>query len=239
MKLMIRTALLCALFGLSSSAAFAKDAAKGAKKDAKAAKPINKICPVEGGEVDPEATITHKGKVIAFCCDGCDETFKKDPAKYLAIIAKEGEKGAKKEADAEAKGEKHEGDKPEGDKEAKGEDDKHAGDKDADKKGADEAEGEAAEAKLNGKCPVSGDDADKAMTVDYKGRTVAFCCGDCAKDFEKEPKKYLASLDAQDKAAAKDDHDHDGDGKADHDEKDHKDEEHDHEHDDKAEKAKK
>src|SRR5688572_29177695 len=115
MKLMLRTVLLCALFGLSSSAAFAKDAAppaKDAKKDAKAAKPINKICPVEGGEVDPEVTVTHKGKVIAFCCAGCDETFKKDPAKYLAIIAKEGEKGAKKEGDADAKGEKHEGDKP-------------------------------------------------------------------------------------------------------------------------------
>ena len=230
MKLMLRTALLCALFGLSSSAAFAKDAApaKDAKKDAKAAKPINKICPVEGGEIDPEVTITHKGKVIGFCCAGCDEEFKKDPAKYLAIIAKEGEKDAKKEGDAEAKGEKHGGDK-----EAKGEDDKHAADKDADK-----AEGEAAEAKLNAKCPVSGDDADKAMTVDYKGRTVAFCCEDCAKDFEKNPKKYLASLEAQDKAAAKGDgHDHDGDGKADHDEKDHKDDEH--EHDDKTDKAEK
>jgi YHS domain-containing protein len=222
-----RTVLLCTLFGLSS-VAFADDAAKPEKpaKDDKArkddkAKPINKICPVEGGEVDPEVTVTHKGKVVAFCCAGCDETFKKDPAKYLAIIAKDPKN--KDAGKGEAKGEgdaKHD----EGDGHAE----KHEGD-------AEKGEGEAKEAKLNAKCPVSGDDADPKMTADYKGKAVAFCCEDCAKDFEKNPKKYLASLEAQAKAAAAaDSHDHDGDGKEDHDAKDH--EEHEHEADDKADK---
>ena len=74
MRSILRTALLCALFGLSSSVAFAKDApAKGDKKSDKAAKPINKICPVEGGEIDPEVTLTHKGKVIAFSSDTGEE----------------------------------------------------------------------------------------------------------------------------------------------------------------------
>ena len=219
----LRTAaLLCALLGLAAPAAFAKDAAKedkkADKKSEKAAKPINKICPVEGGEIDPEVTVTHKGKVVAFCCAGCDEEFKKDPAKYLAIIAKEPKNKESDKGDAKHEGDT-EGEKKEGDKEAEGEDD-------------------AKEAKLNAKCPVSGDDVDEAMTADYKGRTVAFCCEDCAKDFEKDPKKYLASLEAQDKAAAaKDDHDHDGDGKADHDEKDHAhDEEHKEEKSEKSEK---
>jgi YHS domain-containing protein len=225
-----RTLLLCTLFGLST-AAFAKDAAKSekpakggeAKKDDKAAKPINKICPVEGGEVDPEVTVTHKGQVVAFCCAGCDTEFKKDPAKYLAIIAKD----PKNKAEGEDKGD------------AKGEGDAKHDKDDHDHGDAEKGEGKAEEkeAKLNAKCPVSGDDADPKMTVDYKGKTVAFCCEDCAKDFEKSPKKYLASLEAQEKAAkAEAEHDHDGDGKADHDEKDHKDDEHEHEGDEKAEK---
>lgn len=224
MTSIVRTLLLCTLFGLSS-AALAKDAAKSEKpaKDAKAkkdaARPINKICPVEGGKVDPEVTVTHEGKVVAFCCAGCDETFKADPAKYLAIIAKEprnqadGEKGEAKEDAKHEEGEHGEAEKGQG-------------------------EGEEKEAKLNAKCPVSGDDADPKMTADYKGRAVAFCCEDCAKDFEKNPKKYLASLEAQDKAAAaEEDHDHDGDGKEDHDAEDH--DEHEHEDGEKAKKDEK
>ena len=240
----IRTALLCTLFGLST-AAFAKDAAKAEKPEApkgeeqadKSAKPINKTCPVEGGEVDPEVTVVHKGKTIGFCCAGCDTEFKKEPAKYMAKVDAELKEQAKGEAEKDGeKHESHDGDA----KHAEGDhaDDAHAEGEDKQAEG----EGDAKAAKLNAKCPVSGDDADPKLTSDYKGRTVAFCCEECAKDFEKTPKKYLASLEAQDKAAkAEDDHDHDGDGKADHDEKDHKDDEHDHEHEhDKAkgEKAK-
>ncbi len=222
-----RTVLLCTLFGLST-AAFAKDAAKSEKpaKDGKgkkeAAKPINKICPVEGGEIDPEVTVKHKGQVVAFCCGGCDTEFKKDPAKYLAIIAEDPKNKAKGDDKAKDKGDaKHDKDDHDHGDAEKGE-------------GEGKAEGEQKEAKLNAKCPVSGDEADPKMTADYKGKTVAFCCEDCAKDFEKNPKKYLASLEAQEKAAAKkDDHDHDADGKADHAEEDH---EHEAE-DDKAKKA--
>jgi len=130
-------------FGVTARAA---EAAK--KEDGKAAKPINTKCPVEGGDVDPKVTIQHEGKTIAFCCAGCDEEFKKDPAKFMAIIAKE-----KKEAP-----------------------------------------------KLNAKCPVSDDDADATLTKEYKGRTIAFCCEECIKDFDKDPKKYVAKLEKQEKA---------------------------------------
>jgi YHS domain-containing protein len=155
--------LLCSLFAVSSHAA-----EKDAPKDKKAATPINKKCPVEHGDVDPEVTIQHEGKTIGFCCAGCDEEFKKDPAKYMAVIAKE-EAAAK---DAEK-------------------------DKSKDKKDANKKDEPKKEAELNTKCPVTGDDADKTLTSEYKGRTIAFCCEDCVKDFKKDPKKYIAKLDEE------------------------------------------
>src|SRR4051794_9177106 len=74
--------LVCALFAVSPT--FAADKAAGEAK-----KPINKKCPVEGGDVDPKVTTEYKGKLIGFCCDGCPDEFKKDPAKYMAIVDKE------------------------------------------------------------------------------------------------------------------------------------------------------
>ena len=43
--------------------------------------------PVCGMSVDParaKATHEHDGKTYYFCCPGCKEKFKADPAKYLA-----------------------------------------------------------------------------------------------------------------------------------------------------------
>ncbi len=48
------------------------------------AQAINKMCPVmTEEEVDPEMTITFRGKTVAFCCDTCIEKFKANPDKYL------------------------------------------------------------------------------------------------------------------------------------------------------------
>jgi P-type Cu+ transporter len=44
------------------------------------------IDPVCGMAVDParaKATVAHLGKTFYFCCSGCAETFRADPAKYL------------------------------------------------------------------------------------------------------------------------------------------------------------
>ena len=153
MKTLFYCLALCAALALTVSARAADDAGKK-----EAAKPINKKCPVEHGDVDPKVTIQHDGKTIGFCCAGCDEEFKKDPAKYMAVIAKE-QKDAKK--------------------------------------------GEKEEPKLNAKCPVTDDDADKTITKEYKGRTIAFCCEDCVKDFEKNPKKYVEKLEKAEKDAKK------------------------------------
>ncbi len=48
------------------------------------AQEINKMCPVmTEEEVDPEMTITFRGKTVAFCCDICIAKFKANPDKYL------------------------------------------------------------------------------------------------------------------------------------------------------------
>jgi len=57
-------------------------------------------------------------------------------------------------------------------------------------------------------CVVSGDKLDEmgdTVRYTYKqagkpDRVVFFCCKDCVKDFEKDPAKYVAKLDAAAKA---------------------------------------
>lgn len=51
----------------------------------------NKVCPIKGGEVDPESpTVLYDGKTIGFCCPGCDEKFKKNPEKYIKNLSEDG-----------------------------------------------------------------------------------------------------------------------------------------------------
>jgi len=55
-------------------------------QSANSSAPVNTECPVMGGKVDPKYTVTHEGRVIAFCCPGCIPEFKKDPAKYMSKL---------------------------------------------------------------------------------------------------------------------------------------------------------
>ncbi|HZC34315.1 MAG TPA: YHS domain-containing protein [Chthoniobacterales bacterium] len=46
---------------------------------------------------------------------------------------------------------------------------------------------------VNTVCPVSGDtvgDIGKPVYTEYQGKTIAFCCKDCLKKFNKYPDKY-------------------------------------------------
>jgi YHS domain-containing protein len=46
---------------------------------------------------------------------------------------------------------------------------------------------------VNTVCPVSGDtvgDVGKPVYAQYQGKTIAFCCKDCLKKFNKSPDKY-------------------------------------------------
>jgi YHS domain-containing protein len=45
-----------------------------------------KVCPVTGkllGSMGTPYKVTVKGRVVFLCCDGCEETLKADPDKYL------------------------------------------------------------------------------------------------------------------------------------------------------------
>ena len=53
----------------------------------------NKVCPVKGEELDADApTVEYNGKVIGFCCPGCDSKFQKDPEKYMKNLNEDGTK---------------------------------------------------------------------------------------------------------------------------------------------------
>ncbi len=55
----------------------------------------------------------------------------------------------------------------------------------------------AAEPPPNEMCPVMQEEkADPAITVSYKGRTIAFCCDKCVRKFNADPEKYVARLPA-------------------------------------------
>jgi len=49
---------------------------------------------------------------------------------------------------------------------------------------------------VNTLCPLTGEKIDPAVTTQYKGKTVAFCCADCIKDFNKDPAKYMKKIEA-------------------------------------------
>ena len=50
-------------------------------------------------------------------------------------------------------------------------------------------------APVNKKCPVTGEDVNpKGKTVQYKGKTVGFCCDDCIDLFNKNPDKYADKI---------------------------------------------
>jgi YHS domain-containing protein len=48
------------------------------------------VCPVMGGKIDKSLFADYEGKRVYFCCKGCPEKFKKDPAKYIQQLEKQG-----------------------------------------------------------------------------------------------------------------------------------------------------
>ena len=50
---------------------------------------------------------------------------------------------------------------------------------------------------VNANCPVTDEKIDPAVTTQYKGKTIAFCCSDCIKDFNKDPAKYMKKVEAE------------------------------------------
>jgi hypothetical protein len=60
----------------------------------------------------------------------------------------------------------------------------------------------AAAKAINTKCPLSDKDVDAAQTVTYKNQLIAFCCGNCKGQFEKEPEKFIGKVKEFKAAAA-------------------------------------
>ena len=69
-------------------------------------------CPVMGGPINPKIYTDYEGRRIYFCCSGCVNTFKKDPAKYIAKVDAEIKGGAseEKKKDGGCQKEKKQGD---------------------------------------------------------------------------------------------------------------------------------
>ena len=44
------------------------------------------VCPVMEGPSNKELFTEYKGKKVYFCCAGCEETFLKDPEKYISKL---------------------------------------------------------------------------------------------------------------------------------------------------------
>lgn len=55
----------------------------------------------------------------------------------------------------------------------------------------------AADEKPALKCPVSGKAVDESKTADFNSGKVAFCCGNCPKEFAKNQTKYAAKANLQ------------------------------------------
>jgi YHS domain-containing protein len=48
------------------------------------------VCPVLGNKIDKKVFVDYQGQRVYFCCTGCVEPFKKDPAQYLKKLEEQG-----------------------------------------------------------------------------------------------------------------------------------------------------
>ncbi|MCS7053236.1 MAG: YHS domain-containing protein [Ignavibacterium sp.] len=62
------------------------------KSEVKAEQTVfNTVCPVMGKPVDAELTkVEYEGKIIAFCCSGCEDKFKANPEKFMKNLSEDG-----------------------------------------------------------------------------------------------------------------------------------------------------
>ena len=80
--------LLTLVIGLTLSSLGFSDGVLAADTAAKDASQTQ--CPVMSGNIDKNIYVDYEGKRIYFCCTGCVEEFKKDPAKYLEKMKEQG-----------------------------------------------------------------------------------------------------------------------------------------------------
>ena len=156
-----------ALLALLVPCLLAADAPK--KPQEKKPQPVNAVCPVSDHDVDAAHAVSHKGRLVGFCCEDCVDSFKKSPDKFMKKVeAEEAKNKAGKKPDKAEKPEKNKAEQPAADKNAP----------------------------ANKLCPVEPEHAvdPTVATADYKGKKVGFCCDDCVKKFEFDPDGYAANI---------------------------------------------
>ena len=143
-----------------------------AHAEADASKPINTMCPIGKEPIEESGgQSVYKGKVIGFCCPGCDAEFsawdesKKD--EFVALAMKGAEPGM--DADHDAKTQEPMG-----------------------------VEGGSVMPYILSTCAVSDEELGAMgdpIVKTYDGREVKFCCKMCVPKFERDLKASFAKLD--------------------------------------------
>ncbi len=88
MKRMVLAAS-AALALMATGVSVAKDAAPDAKTTEQSDK-RQTVCPITGEGINTNLFVDVLGKRIFVCCKGCISPIKKDPAKYISQMEKEG-----------------------------------------------------------------------------------------------------------------------------------------------------
>ena len=82
-RLTLLVAILAVLGGVAAGTAMATGDEKASAK-----KPVtNTMCPLMGDEVSAKVRTEHDGQWVYFCCAGCVEMFKADPAAAIAKMS--------------------------------------------------------------------------------------------------------------------------------------------------------
>jgi len=209
MKCLLLSTALLATLALAAGPAGADDAALIAAQ--KPSYPLT-VCPVSGeplgGGGMKQMDIIHEGKLVSFCCKSCLKDFNASPTEYIkkiddAVIA--AQKAAYPLDTCPVSGEKLEGEPTlavsgtklvelcckKCPKELAANPAKYLAIVDA-----AYIEKQSKDYPLT-VCPVSDEDlGDKPVKLLYGTTLVEFCCKDCIKDFQKDPKPALAKLAA-------------------------------------------
>jgi len=157
----------------------------------------NETCPISGKPVDKSKSVTYEGQKIYVCCGKCKKMVKAKPAAFLAKAYPKDKVVDMKNAKCPIRGGKA----------AKGVSVVFQG-----RKvhfccpGCDKAFMKEPNKKLamlenpklkdlgNKTCPVTGEENEADNFVIYKDQIINICCAGCAKDLQKDPKKYLRKL---------------------------------------------
>jgi YHS domain-containing protein len=206
----VSTSCVALLVGVSALIAAAGDEAKGTKEEFKATCPVSGQPAIKDSSVDLAKLKAGEGTVY-FCCKNCPKAFEKDPAKFtLATTRQLAETGQIVQVACPISGQPV-------NKEVKVE----SGNAEVNfccknclakyEKASDDEKLKIVFADLEKgftrqvKCPVSGKPINAEHRLEYEGKQVYFCCPNCPKAFEADPKKFLEKLPqfkkGEDKAA--------------------------------------